>query len=153
MTVSRMDAAIASPEPSRAWRLHMWQWLMLLSALAILSFIAFDGLAAMIRTWSGEEYSHGYMLPLVFLFLAWQRSSILTRTPHEPSWSGAVIVLCGLLLLIGGGFGTVVTIVQYGFLVTLAGLLLAFLGWKAFRISAAAAPVVVLHGAAAQLSL
>ena len=40
-------------------------WAMLLVGLGISVFVFYDGLEIMVSGWDREEYSHGYMIPLV----------------------------------------------------------------------------------------
>ncbi len=112
------------------WKIEHWALLALACALMVGVF--WDGLIRMVEAWETEEYSHGYMLPFVAGFLVWQRSSALARLPLQRNWAGVLVTLAGLLIYIAGELGTLYTVVQYGFLVTLGGVLMAWLGWRAF---------------------
>ena len=79
------------------------------------------------------EYSHGILIPPIALFLIWQRKDRLERVSFTGSWWGVLLVLMGGGLLLLGQLGTVYTLVQYAYLVTLFGLVLAFTGTTAFR--------------------
>jgi exosortase D (VPLPA-CTERM-specific) len=72
------------------------------------------------------------MLPFVALFLIWQRGSILRQMPFTGSWWGVMLVGLGLFAFVAGELGTIYTVVQYGFLLALGGVLLSFLGRRAF---------------------
>jgi len=119
------------------WRLS-WVATLAVGAVALLSVLAFwDGLARMWDWWLNvPEYSHGLLIPPVAAFLVWQQKDRLERMPFTGSvWGVALVVLGGALLFLGQ-LGTVFTAVQYGFIVTLYGLILAFVGPRAFRILA-----------------
>ncbi len=60
----------------------------------------------------------------------------------EGSWWGVVLVLLGGFLLLLGQLATIYTLVQYAYLVTLCGLVLAFTGPQAFRLLAI--PLLIL---------
>jgi exosortase D (VPLPA-CTERM-specific) len=121
-------------ERAAVWKHDLWQVALVVLLLAI-TYVTFrDGLQQMVGKWSDDEYSHGYMLPFVALFLVWQRASILRQMPFTGSWVGVAVVFFGLFAFAAGELGTVYTVVQYGFLVTLGGLLLSFLGWRAFLV-------------------
>jgi exosortase D (VPLPA-CTERM-specific) len=47
------------------------------------------------------------------------------------AWSGLFVVVFGLMLLVLGELSAVYTIIQYGFLVALAGLVVTAIGWRA----------------------
>lgn len=114
------------------WKHQYWQF-MLVAVVAVLAYFTFrEGLEHMVAKWNADEYSHGFMLPFVALFLVWQRASILRQMPFTGSWWGVALVGFGVFTFVAGELGTIYTVVQYGFLITLGGVLLAFLGWRAF---------------------
>ena len=113
-------------------RLRPWHWSLALLAAGLLTLIFFEGLVKMIGAWDQEEYSHGYMLPVVAAFLVWQRSTRLALIPFESSWWGVLLTVFGLFVFVAGELGTLYTVVQYGLLITLGGLLLSFMGRRAF---------------------
>jgi len=116
------------------WTDRIWFWGSLGVATGFLLLIFSAGLTRMVDAWGSEEYSHGYMLPAVAAFLVWQRSALLAQTPLQPSWAGILLTIFGLFLYIAGELGTLYTVIQYGFLMALGGVLLSWMGWKAFRI-------------------
>lgn len=89
-----------------------------------------DGLSHMVGNWSREEYSHGYMIPLVALLLAWQRIPRLAAVPAAGHWLGVVLLLLSLCAWVLGELSSLYTILQYGFLLGLYGLVLALLGLR-----------------------
>jgi exosortase D (VPLPA-CTERM-specific) len=125
------------------WRLP---WALVLGAVAVglLSLWPFwDGLSVMWDGWLGSpEYSHCLLLPPVAAFLIWQQKDRLERIPFAGSWPGVALVLLGGALLVLGQLGTVYTVVQYAYVITLYGLILSFLGWPAFRL--VAVPLMIL---------
>jgi exosortase D (VPLPA-CTERM-specific) len=133
MSLSRNEEQ-TSPVIDVFWKIKPWQWSLVVAALGMLVFIFSDGLKGMVAAWGQEEYSHGYMLPLVAAFFVWQKSSALAQMPFRASWLGVLVTLFGLFIYIAGELGTLYTVIQYGFLVTLGGVFLSFMGWRAFRL-------------------
>lgn len=88
------------------------------------------------------EYSHGPIMPLIAAFLAWQQKDRLERMPFTGSWWGLAVVLVGGFALLLGKLGSVVTVQQYALVLAFSGLVLAFVGGRAFR--AMIAPIIVL---------
>jgi exosortase D (VPLPA-CTERM-specific) len=125
------------------WR---FSWTLLVIALAA-SFaclwLFWDGLALMWSAWiDAPEYSHGLLIPPIAAFLIWQQKDRLEQMAFSGSWWGVAVVLLGGFLLVLGQIATIYTIVQYAYLVTLGGMVLAFTGTKPFRLLAV--PFVIL---------
>lgn len=104
----------------------------------LLLLVAFrTGLLDLMNIWeTQEEYSFGYIVPIVAGYLVWLKRGALAVIPFEGSWSGVILVTVGLAGLWVGTIGTLGTIVQYSFLITLFGLVLSCLGVRAFRVIA-----------------
>jgi exosortase D (VPLPA-CTERM-specific) len=119
------------------WRLS-WGLLTIAVAVGLLSLLPFwDALKYMFLLWLDvPEYSHALLIPLVAGFLVWQQKDRLEQLPFVGNWAGVAVVLLGGAMFLMGQLGTVYTLVQYAYLVTLYGLALSFLGWSAFRILA-----------------
>lgn len=110
-------------------------WFCVSLVAVALVFLFWDGLASMLAAWGGkEEYSHGYLIPFIALFLVWLRRDELQRVPFERSWAGVLVVLLGVAVYFLGELSTLYIIVQYAFLITLYGVVLAMMGWRAFRV-------------------
>jgi exosortase D (VPLPA-CTERM-specific) len=117
------------------WRETLWIWGALIVAAALLAATFGDGLLRLLQAWGGqEEYSYGYLIPFITLFLIWQKKDALERMPFPGSWAGVILCALGAVLFIAGELSAVYAIVQYAFLVVLAGVALALLGWCGFRV-------------------
>ncbi|MCG3203036.1 MAG: hypothetical protein NFCOHLIN_02953 [Gammaproteobacteria bacterium] len=104
-------------------------------SIAALLLIFSGGLQYMVHIWSEqEEYSHGWLIPPIALFLIWQRRDDIATVPFNGSWAGVVAVVLSVLFFFLGELSTLFTIIQYAFLVGLAGILLAMTGWRGFRL-------------------
>ena len=52
--------------------------------------------------WAVQNYSHGFLIPLIVGYLVWSRKDILTKIAVKPSgWGGLVLALGLFLLLVG----------------------------------------------------
>jgi exosortase D (VPLPA-CTERM-specific) len=109
--------------------------LLFVALLLVVTFLA--GLRDLENVWATqEEYSYGYLIPAVTLYLLWQRRDLIAETSFAGSWSGVALVVFGLLVLTVGQIGTLSTVVQYAFLCTLLGLVIAYTGWRGFKVIA-----------------
>ncbi|MEM6639997.1 MAG: VPLPA-CTERM-specific exosortase XrtD [Pseudomonadota bacterium] len=109
-----------------------------LIALAIIAVVALaatfhSALAFMAQQWNSEEYSHGYLIPVIALFLLWRERKRLVDTPWRGAWIGVGMVAFGLVLMLLGELSSIYVIVQYAFLMTLAGLTIALVGVAGLR--------------------
>ena len=112
-------------------------------AASVSLWLFWDGLSRMWGWWiDAPEYSHGLLIPPIAAFLIWQQKDRLERVDFRGSWWGVALVLLGGFLLLLGQLATIYTLVQYAYLVTLYGLVLAFTGPRAFRLLAM--PLLIL---------
>jgi len=111
-----------------------WLWILFAASLLLLIAIYRESLFVLLTWWETPEYSHGYMIPVVALFLLWQRLNDLPSTMQQGSWVGLGVLIIGLLFYVLGVLSKTSTISQYGFLLSLVGVTLAFIGSKAMRL-------------------
>lgn len=114
------------------WKDPLKLWVLLGVLLVLVYFIYLDGINEMVGSWSREEYSHGFMIPIITIFLIWQRKNILSKIEYEGSWAGVLLVLFGILLFAIGSLSSVLDIIAYGFVITIFGLFLAYIGRKGY---------------------
>jgi EpsI family protein len=117
------------------WRLSLGPILIAAAVAGLSLWLFWDGLWFLGSIWTtSPEYSYCILIPPIAMFLIWQQKGRLELMPFEGSWWGVVLVLVGGGLLILGQLATIYTLVQYAYLVTLYGLVLAFTGRPAFRL-------------------
>lgn len=116
------------------WRFGALAWATVALAAILIGGLYFEGLRFLVSRWDSQgEFSHGYFIPLVSLFLVWQNKNLLTRQRFDGSWAGIAILLFGLFFYFVGTFGTIFMVVHYSLIVVLCGLTLAFAGWRPMR--------------------
>jgi len=117
------------------WRETPWTWGSFIVLAALLGFLFYDSLTELVQAWGErEEYSYGYFIPIIAIFLIWQKKSELARASLTGSWWGVLVVLLGLGLFTIGKLSTFYHVMRYSFLIVIAGLVLSFLGGRGFRI-------------------
>src|SRR3569623_2037285 len=133
-------SAVMHPDLSRLSRSALF----LHAGMAVfLAIMYWDGLSYLVGQWSAQdEYSHGFLIPLVALYLLWQNMAALQRLECRGSWWGAVLVVLSLALFLLGELSTLYILIQYSFLILLAGLVLSFAGFPGLRVTWV--PLVVL---------
>ena len=97
----------------------------------------------MVDAWGDQgEYSYGYLIPFISAFLIWQKKDQLANLPLSGSWWGLMIVLFGIAFYGVGELSSLYVIVQYSFLVVIAGVALALVGIRGLRLLVA--PLFIL---------
>lgn len=110
------------------------QLLALAAAVAVLYSQVFTDLAGQ---WTADEnYSHGFVIPLISGYLVWERRRALSECRTQGSPWGYAVLLLALCLLIVGQAATFGYPVRLSFIVVLAGLTLYFAGTQVLRILA-----------------
>jgi exosortase D (VPLPA-CTERM-specific) len=125
-STSELTPPSSSNKPDQGWLLLA----ALLLGLIGLCYVFSDGLSKMLEMWEQDEYSHGYMIPMVALFIVWQRLNELPEVSRHGAWLGLAAVAAGLFIALLGELSAIYAILQYGFLVTFCGLVLSLLGWR-----------------------
>ncbi len=111
----------------------VWQealyWGLVIGGL-ILAF--WESASKLVHIWMNrEEYSHGFFIPLITLYLLWlQKDQWLGGKGH---WSGLVVVGAGAALLLMGQLATIHLVVHYGMVTVIIGAFIARYGIGAFR--------------------
>ena len=99
----------------------------------------------LVHDWGiNENYSHGYLIPPLAAYLAWERREALKSTPVSQSWFGLIVVAGSVLVLLVGTLGAELFISRVAMLGTLAGAILFVLGWRHLRLLAFPLGVLLL---------
>lgn len=167
-TVSTMNPQTPTTDAAERNHPFVWRqtpiiWFSLAVAIALLIVAFRDALAYMVEIWDAkEEYSYGYIVPFLSLFLIWQRRPLIEQAPYEGAWSGVVVLAASFGLFVLGELSSIYTLQQYAFVSAVVGLLLSLMGWSTFRLVGMAVlllafmvpmPEFVLKSASGQLQL
>src|SRR5262245_40437111 len=110
----------------------------LLVCIAVLiGLAAFSGgLLELVNRWSRqEEYSHGFLIPVVAAWMLWARREAVVASLGEPSWTGMVAVFVAAIMLIVGEVSAFFLLSQLGFVVALLGIVLSLGGTSLLRVT------------------
>jgi exosortase len=112
-------------------RENRWYLLALLPLLVLAYWTVAPG---MVSDWNNDpNYSHGFLVPLIAGYFAWQKWPELKGLPVRPSNFGLLVVLGSLLLLIFGFAGTEYFTMRSSLVFLLAGIILFWFGWAIFK--------------------
>jgi len=78
-------------------------------------------------------YSHGFLIPLITVFLIWRKRNHLKNIKPVTSITGLIFLISGLFLFIVSRFFIVNFISYIGALISLFGIILFLFGWRIVR--------------------
>ena len=107
---------------------NYWPLVYFALTISLSIFLFSDGLSYMLLDWEREEFSHGYMIPIVSLFLLLQKFPKLAAVKCKHQFVGVAAIIVGILFYLLGELSAIYIIIQYGFIVTLAGIAISLLG-------------------------
>jgi exosortase len=100
-----------------------WTTIAWFSALLVVAY--FPILKHLVEQWAtDEDMGHGFFVPVVAGFIAWQRREQIARVVPKPAWWGAIVVLWSILQSYIGSLGAELFLQRTAFLIGLVGLLL-----------------------------
>lgn len=106
-------------------------------ALASFALLFFDVGRKLVSDWSTDDnYSHGFLVVPVALYLAWERKDALAAAPARPSALGLVVVAGSLLVLGAGMLGAELFLTRVAIVGVLVGAVLFVWGWTHLRLLA-----------------
>ena len=101
----------------------------------LIALVGFSGaLMELVNRWaSQEEYSHGFLIPIVAVWLFWTRRDALRASIGQPVWTGPVVLLLATVMHIIGEMSAIFILSQVGFVLALVGLVLGLGGYSLLR--------------------
>jgi exosortase D (VPLPA-CTERM-specific) len=103
-------------------------------SIAVLSLILLsrNGISSLVAAWSRPEYSHGYIIPLISVFLFLQRLGFTPESAavKDGKYIGLYLSVAGVLTTVLGNLASIPDIITYGMLFTIAGLVLSVTGLR-----------------------
>jgi exosortase len=88
----------------------------------------------LVHDWrTNDNYSHGFLVVPLALYLAWERRAHLAAVPSKSSLVGLIVIFAGVVTLGAGVLGAELFLTRFSLLVVLAGCVLYLAGWKHLR--------------------
>ena len=128
-----MTIALAGRKPGATYDIRS---IIAFTALILLFLEFSSAILELVRRWNGqEEYSHGFLIPVVTAWLLWARRDALRNSIGQPSYLGFGLILLAVLMNILGNLSAIFILSQVGFVIALFGLVLAIGGYSLLRAS------------------
>ena len=119
--------APASPKPQIPWIALSWFGLL----IAVCSAPALYSLASI---WASDaDMGHGFFVPLIAAFIAWQRRDELLAIEPKPNLWGLVVVILGGAQLVAGTLGVEQFLTHTAVVITLIGVIWLLRGTETLR--------------------
>jgi exosortase D (VPLPA-CTERM-specific) len=85
------------------------------------------------RDWNREDYNYGYLIPLIVLYLLWEKRRVLLSYPSVHSWKGMIPLGFGIALFWLGELAGEFFTLYFSFWLILVSLCWLHLGWKKIK--------------------
>ena len=104
-------------------------WIKVGLLVAAFVFVYSRVMPLLIRTWSRDDYSHGFLVPIIALYFIWVDRKRLRSLIIQPNILGGLpLTLLGSLMLMIGNIGGVVIFQELSLIIIIPGLILTLLG-------------------------
>jgi exosortase len=92
-------------------------------------------LKSLVVAWDTDDnYSHGYFIPFISLFMVFSLRNKLSRVQIRPLNSGFLLIVAGLLLLVVAKVGSEFFSQRFSLIIVLSGIVLFYFGSEYFKI-------------------
>lgn len=79
--------------------------------------------------WGSDDYTHGFLVPLISAYIVWRKGALLLETKAEPAIAvGTFIMLLAGTALVAGRLGSIVVLEELSIPLMLSGLVLMLAG-------------------------
>ena len=130
-----MSSVISAAPSEQNNELVSWSTTTWFSALLLIVYGPI--LVALVLNWYNDpDMGHGFFVPVIAGYIAWQKRSELAGIRAEPNWWGLAIVLYGALQLYIGTLGAELFLSRTSFIITLTGMVLLLGGRPYLRVFA-----------------
>lgn len=138
-----MNDTTNSPKPAAIEERSLWRGAVVLAIVLLILGLFWDSFKEMARLWEEPEYSHGYLIPFLALYLFLIRTEPLVRAPDKTTWAGIGLLLGAMAVVLIGNLSALYVIIQYGFLLAVAAVMLTMLGFRGTRLAWASLVMLV----------
>jgi len=107
-----------------------------LLSLLIAGFIIafFPVLKKLVLNWStSDDYSHGFLIIPLSLYIVWSKKEILKKIPINPSISGLFLILFSLVAYIAAYYAEISTVASFSLVSLTVGLVIYYFGFSMLK--------------------
>src|SRR5665213_1313148 len=94
-----------------------------------------EALSELVHRWTvQEEYSHGFLIPVIVAWLLWTRRHAILASIGRPTWTGPTLILLAAVMHIVGKLSALFILSQVAFVVALIGITLGLGGYSLLKV-------------------
>jgi len=128
------DTNLELPPVDRPIASSALDWLPYATIAILLALLYYRVAVKLVYDWSTiPDYSHGPLVPFFAAFLVWDKRKVLSATPVKQTWSGLILVVFSIVVLILGVYGVELFTSRMSFVLLLTGLIGTLFGWAMVR--------------------
>ena len=120
----------------RAHPSAIYTMILLVAFSVLIALVCFsESLLELVHRWTvQEEYSHGFLIPIIAAWLIWRRRDAVVASLGHPSWTGPALILLAALMHIVGKLSALYFLSQFAFIIALIGIALGFGGYSLLKV-------------------
>ena len=97
-------------------------------------FVYQKAILKLISDWSTDpNFSHGFLIPFVALYMIWYKKNELAEVSFKPSLAGIIVIIGGMLIHVAGNLGSELFLMRFSMIITLSGIIIYFCGFEIFK--------------------
>ncbi len=97
-------------------------------------FVYQKAILKLISDWSTDpNFSHGFLIPFVALYMIWYKKKELSEINLNPSPIGIIVIIAGMLIHMAGNLGSELFLMRFSMIITLSGIIIYFCGFEVFK--------------------
>src|SRR5207302_3324886 len=126
--VKEADSGLPQGNTLSVWSRRDW---LPYAAIALLLVVLYHRVAVkLVYDWyTIPDYSHGFLVPFFVAFLVWDKRKVLRATPIKQTWSGIILIIFSIMVLILGVYGVELFTARISSVFLLTGLISTFFAW------------------------
>jgi exosortase len=130
-------ALTGSPQQAAAPSSSRVNWSPILWVSALLVFCYFPVLSRLVAQWNDDgDMGHGFFVPIIAGYIAWQKRGELASRPAQPNWWGLAIVIWGAIQLWVATLGAELFLARTAFVFSVIGCVLLLGGTRYLKVLA-----------------
>jgi len=110
------------------------RWIHLLLLVPVFILIFHKAILKLISDWTIDpNFSHGFLIPFVALYMVWYKKNELSLLPEKSSNYGLLVIIFGMLVHFAGNVGSELFLMRFSMIITIAGIVIYYYGSAVFK--------------------